>query len=148
MIFDKLLQFSANQALNTTSAAYTAEPSTDHVDFGAVARNLGSGRQLYLVTHIKAVTTAGDSGDTFSVLLTTDSAEAFNVAKTTVAQSPALAGGYTAGTRIIVPIPPAKAFSRYARAEYVLTQTVNMTVDTFITDQEPFDHRAYPDATN
>lgn len=140
-IIDKLLSFDDGSTVTGGSTTTSA----DHVDLGKNGLVLGSGRPLFAVFHITAKS-GGDGADTFTFSIATDTSSAFNVAKRTVAASPQITGIANVPARIVVPIPPGYAFSRYVRAEYAVTADAVLTVDAFLTDQEPYDHTAYPDA--
>ena len=140
-IIDKLLSFDDG----STVTGGTTTTSVDHVDLGKDGLAIGSGRPLYAVFHITAKS-GGDSADTFTFSIATDTSSAFNVAKRTVAASPQITGIANVPARIVLPIPPGYAFSRYVRAEYAVTDDAVLTVDAFLTDQEPYDHTVYPDA--
>ncbi|MFO7306756.1 MAG: hypothetical protein C0P74_014695 [Gammaproteobacteria bacterium] len=139
-IIDKLLSFDDG----STVTGGTTTTSVDHVDLGKDGLAIGSGRPLYAVFHITAKS-GGDAADTFTFSIVTDTSSTF-ATKRTVAASPQITGIANVPSRIVLPIPPGYAFSRYVRAEYAVTADAVLTVDAFLTDQEPYDHTAYPDA--
>lgn len=145
MIIDKLLSF--DDGATVTGGTTTA--SVDHLDLGASVpgRNIGSGRPVWLVIQV-INNTGGDGSDTMQFSLQTDDNASFS-SPTTVAQSPVITGvaNLPAGSRVVVPVPVGAVFERYVRVGYAVTATAVLTVDAFLTDQEPYDHTIYQDGT-
>ncbi|MGE0367051.1 MAG: Bbp16 family capsid cement protein [Phycisphaerales bacterium] len=142
MIFDKLMAFADSQTV--TGGSTTA--STDYANLGSAARKLGSGRPLWAVVKI-INKSGGDGSDTFTFSVQTDDNTSFST-PTTIAASPTVTGiaNIAVGQQIVIPIPIGVAFEQYVRIGYAVTADAVLTVDAFITDQEPYDHTIYPDA--
>jgi hypothetical protein len=111
MILDKLLQFSAAQAITAAAA------SDSVVDFGE-ARDLGTGECLYVVVTVTTAFTDSSSDSTLTVALEGDSTESFTPDGTQdLFTIPALAA---AGNTYIARLQPGSAplQYRYNRLKY------------------------------
>ncbi len=138
MLIDSRLEFSDGQAL-TASAA-----STNIVDLGQ-DRDIGPGRTLYLVLSVDVAADYGNADETYAVALQTDSAAAFSSATTLVSRTIA-AAELAAGSQHVIPVTLTN--ERYLRVYYTLGGTSpSVTVNAWLTDQEPQTWRALPDAT-
>jgi hypothetical protein len=137
MIIDKLLQFSADQALTEDAK------STNSVDFGA-NRPVGPGEPLWLCLVCKVA--PGGTSPTLDVSVETDDNSSFSSA-TAIASSAQLNGtNFPAGTVYSMPWPSALQ-EQYCRLDYDLGGTTpTVTVDAFLTNQDPSQWRSFPDA--
>ncbi|MCO1435445.1 hypothetical protein L0Z13_11285 [Burkholderia multivorans] len=136
MIIDSLLEFSRAQALTATGA------STNIIDLGS-DRDIGPGQPLWAViaVQVAADNTTGD--ETYSIALQTDDNAAFS-SPTTIATVAPAAAAMTAGARFVIGMPFAN--ERYLRLNYTLGGTTpSVTLNAFLTDQEPASWQAYPD---
>ncbi|KVE99267.1 Bbp16 family capsid cement protein [Burkholderia vietnamiensis] len=136
MYIDSLLEFSRAQAL-TASAA-----SSNIIDLGS-DRDIGPGRPLWVVVAaaVSADNTTGD--ETYSIALQTDDNAAFS-SPTTIATVAPAAASLTAGARLVIGMPFAN--ERYLRLNYTLGGTTpSVTLNAFLTDQDPSSWQAYPD---
>lgn len=143
MLIDSRLEFSDAQALTVTAA------STNVIDLES-ARQVGVGEVLYVVLTVDVA--LGGTSPTVDAVLQTDDNSGFSSAATVAAfkQLTDAAGnpGATAGSMIWIAIPN-HSVERYLRINYTLTGTSpTATLSAFVTNQEPFDHTAYPDAVN
>ena len=138
MYVDKALLFSDAQAV--TAAA----PSTDYLDQGA-ARDLGIGKQLYVVIICDVAMTDAGSDSTLTVELYGDSTTTFTPdGSQTLVTIPALTA---AGTKFVCPIAPEMTAFRYLTLQYT-PNNGNLSTGSFtafITDT-PQLNKVYPDA--
>lgn len=122
MIIDKLLRFSASQAL--TAASGTA--STDVLDLGASGAISQLGRPMYVVVVVEA---SGGTSPTLAVAVQTDDNSGFSSALV-AATFPATA--QTTRTQVL-PLPDIT--ERYVRLTYTQAGTSpTATVSAFLTD--------------
>lgn len=136
MIIDKLLQVSSDQALTATAA------STDVIDLSS-DRDIGPGEQMWLVVASKVA--PGGTSPTIAISIETDDNSSFSSATTLATHTTLAAAAFAVGTRVIIPMPMTN--ERYLRAKYTLGGTSpTFTVDAFLTNQEPANWVAYPDA--
>jgi hypothetical protein len=134
MYIDSLLEFSRAQAL-TASAA-----STNVIDLGS-DRDIGPGRALWIVI---AVAVAAAAGGTYQFDLQTDDNAAFS-SPTTIASLAPAAAALKAGAQFVIGMPFAN--ERYLRLNNTLGGTTpGVTINAFLTDQDPASWQAYPDA--
>lgn len=136
MYIDSLLEFSRAQALSASGA------STNIIDLGS-DRDIGPGRPLWVVVSpsVAADNTTGD--ETYSIALQTDDNAAFS-SPTTIATVAPAAAALTAGSRFVIGMPFAN--ERYLRLNYTLGGTTpSVTLNAFLTDQDPSSWQAYPD---
>ncbi|MCA7962505.1 hypothetical protein LGM54_06005 [Burkholderia cenocepacia] len=136
MYIDSLLEFSRAQALSASGA------STNIIDLGS-DRDIGPGRPLWVViaVQVAADNTTGD--ETYSVALQTDDNAAFS-SPTTIATVAPAAASLPAGARLVIGMPFAN--ERYLRLNYTLGGTTpSVTLNAFLTDQDPSSWQAYPD---
>jgi hypothetical protein len=149
MIIDKLLSFADGQAVT----GGTTTEATDNVDLaalgaasaglGALARAIGSGRPLYLVT-FQTLASGGDASDTYAVQLVTDTALPTDGSSIVVAASPTITGVANVPAKIVVPVPAGVKVSRYLGVRYTpVTANAVWTVDAFLTDDPSYDHSVY-----
>ena len=97
MYVDALLLFSDAQAITAAAA------STDYLDQGA-ARDLGVGKQLYVVIVCDVAMTDGSNDSTLTVALYGDTTSTFTPdGSQTLVTIPALTA---IGTRFVIPIAP------------------------------------------
>jgi hypothetical protein len=137
MIHDKLLQFSRDQALTATAA------STDYIDLSA-DRDIGAGRPMWLIVFSKAA--PDGTSPTLAISIETDDNPSFASASTLVTHPTIAGASFPVGTRVVIPMPFAN--ERYLRVKYTLAgDDPEFTVDAFLTDQAPYVHHAYPDAS-
>ena len=136
MIFDKTLQFSANQALAATA------PSTDHLDLGS-DRDIGPGTPLWLVVVSKAA--PGGTSPTITISIESADNSGFSSAKTLVESGTLDAAAFGAGAMHVIPWPFTN--DRYNQIKYTLGGTApTFIVDAFLTNQPPPNWQALPDA--
>ena len=136
MIFDKLLQFSANQALSATAA------SDNSVDLGA-SRPIGPGEPLWLV--VVAKTGLAGTTPTMTVGVETDDNSSFSSAATQIVSGSLTDTTFPTGTIFSMPWPMVN--EQYARLKYTLGGTTpTATVDAFLTNQDPTTWQSFPDA--
>lgn len=143
MIIDTLAQFADSQTVTGGSTTV----ATSDIDLGANARNIGSGRPLYVVIVVEAVS-GGDGSDTFTFTLVDDSALPIDGSSVAKAASETITGvaNIPAGTKIVIPVPPGMSFQRYIGLRYAVTADAILTVSAFITDDQSYDHAVYADA--
>lgn len=123
MIIDKLLRFSASQAITGTSAVV----STDLLDLGADRDFTALGRPLYLVVVVEA---SGGTSPTLAIDLQTDDNASFS-SPAVIASRAALA----AAARQVIIIPFPHTNERYLRLSYTQGGTSpTATLSAFITD--------------
>ncbi|MDR8077840.1 hypothetical protein KPA96_19480 [Burkholderia cenocepacia] len=136
MYIDSLLEFSRAQALSASGA------STNIIDLGS-DRDIGPGRPLWVVVAV-AVAADNTTGDeTYSIALQTDDNAAFS-SPTTIATVAPAAASLPAGARLVIGMPFAN--ERYLRLNYTLGGTTpSVTLNAFLTDQDPSSWQAYPD---
>lgn len=139
MWIDTRTEFSDSQALTANAA------STNVIDIGQNARNIGRGNPLYLVVQTETVADAGNGNETYSVTLQTDDSDSF--ASATDLMSFDIPRGSVAGTRFVALLPQGN--ERYLRLNYALGGTSpSVTLNAFISSQEPPNWEAHPDAVN
>ena len=116
MLVDKELLLSNEQSLTATAV------STYSVNLGAV-RDVGKGKQLFVVVVIDTAVAVADAAKTLAISLITDDAEGLGSA-TTILTLPTIAGSLlTAGrTPIVIAIPPGIA-EQYLGLTYTLSTT-------------------------
>lgn len=131
MYIDSLLEFSRAQALSATGA------SQNVIDLGS-DRDIGPGRPLWIVVAFKADAVADG---TYQIDLQTDDNVGFASPTVIASVSPSAP---KAGQRVVIGMPFNN--ERYLRLNYTLGGTSpSMTVDAFLTDQDPASWQAYPD---
>ena len=118
MYVDALLQFSDAQALTADA------PSTNVIDL-SVARDIGVGRDLYVVVNVVA-----DLTGTLQVNVETDDNDAFSSA-TVSADIGSLPAAAVAGTVLLYKLSPAVMNERYIRLD--LNGVTAGSVDAFMT---------------
>ena len=136
MYIDSLYEFSRAQALSASGA------STNVIDLSS-DRDIGPGRPLWVViaVQVAADNTTGD--ETYSIALQTDDNAAFS-SPTTIATVAPAAASLPAGARLVIGMPFAN--ERYLRLNYTLGGTTpSITLNAFLTDQDPSSWQAYPD---
>ena len=144
MIIDKLAEFASGQ----TVTGGTTTVATSDIDL-SVARNIGSGRPLYVVIVVTA-TANGDSSDTFTFTLVGDTVLPIDGSSIAIAATATITGvaNIPAGTKLVIPVPPgALAAYRYLGLLYAVTADAVLTVTAFLTDDPSYDHAVYADAT-
>ncbi|MDN7454837.1 Bbp16 family capsid cement protein [Burkholderia cenocepacia] len=133
MYIDSLLEFSRAQALSASGA------STNIIDLGS-DRDIGPGRPLWVVV---AVAVAAVGTGTYQIDLETDDNAGFSSPTKIASVSPS-AAALTAGQRLVIGMPFAN--ERYLRLNYTLGGTSpGVTLNAFLTDQDPSSWQAYPD---
>jgi hypothetical protein len=138
MMIDSLLEFSDAQALTGTAA------STNVVDLG-VDRDIGPGRTVYVVVTLDVAADDTNANETYVVDLETDTVEAFSSADTIATLT--IARGAVAGSMFVIPVPFDN--QQWIRLNYTLGGTTpSVTISAHLTDQEPYEHQTYADATN
>jgi len=143
MILDELLKFSDGQTVTGGSAV----AGTNHIETGAVRRNLGTGRPLYLVISI-ITAAAGDGSDTFDFSLVGDTVAPIDGSSVIIATKRITGvANVAAGTLIVIPFPPNATDFALIGTYYTTTADAVLTLDAYLTDDAGYDHKAYPDAT-
>lgn len=133
MYIDSLLEFSRAQALSASGA------SQNIIDLGS-DRDIGPGRPLWIVVSV-AVAAVGTG--TYQIDLETDDNAGFS-SPTKIASVTPAAAALTAGQRLVLGMPFAN--ERYLRLNYTLGGTTpGVTLNAFLTDQDPTAWQAYPD---
>jgi len=144
MIIDKLAEFASGQ----TVTGGTTTVATSDIDTG-VARNIGSGTQLYVVIVVTAAS-GGDSSDTFTFTLVGDTALPIDGSSVNIAATATITGvaNIPAGTKLVIPVPQGTvAAYRYLGLKYAVTADAILTVTAFLTDDQSYDHAVYADNT-
>lgn len=110
MYVDAQNLFSDAQAITATAA------STNLIDFGSV-RDIGVGRELYLIIIVDTAFTDSGSDSTIAVTIETDDNTGFSSASTiqTIGTFAALSA---AGTRLVARLQPDAGWERYVRLKY------------------------------
>jgi len=151
MILDELTEFCDATALNTGGAGTYLVG--DVIDSGNV-RDIGSGRQMYLVIQVDTTATSGGSA-TAQFQLASDSAAAIadDASQTIHLITNAIAVATLAqGWSIVIPVPPqaSVAYERYIGVQQV-TAVAAFTagkINAFLTIDPPTTNVSYPDASN
>lgn len=145
MIIDKELELSDAQDL--AGAGTGVEASTNVIDLGA-DRDIGRGKQQYLVIQCDETVDSAADGTTIDFQLQTDTVENF-ASPTNLVTTGAiaeLAAETTAGGRKVIPIP--EGVQRYLRLNYQIAgeDPTAGKFTAFITDTVPDYDTSYPDA--
>lgn len=145
MITDKNLRISEDQVLTINA---TTALSTNSIDLGAQAREVGEGTPMFMVCSITTVVASAATSVKFEVVEADDAALTENLV--VVADSGAI--GYaslTAGAQVVVPIPPriGSKGKRYLGARYTVAGnnsggTGKVTTDFVETIQDGKKHYA------
>ena len=113
MILDNLNKYSDAQAVTVTAV------SSNVVDHGQGARDLGTGENLYLHVNVDTAMTSAGGTETVTVTMETDDNEAFGSA--TVAQTIGVfAAASAAGARLIARLQPLAINERFTRLRYTV----------------------------
>ncbi len=123
MILDSQNIYSDAQAV-TASAR-----STNQIDHG-IARDLGTGQDLYLVVAVVTAFTDSGSDSTVAVTLETDNDSAFGSPTLAVITLPTFAALTAAGTVKIAKLPPGDVNERYSAVYYTVANG-NLTTGAF-----------------
>lgn len=129
MILDRENAFSIAQALTATAA------STDLIDL-SVVRQIGSGKDLYLVVNVDVA--AGGTSPTVAIAVQTDDNSAFSSATTLLTSPTYTQAQLGLSTQIVLPLPQ-QGFERYLRLQYTLggtTPTVTLSAHLVETYQQ------------
>lgn len=151
MIIDKSLEMASAVALNTGAAGTYLVGS--QIDTGAIVRDLGNGKLLYLVLQITtAVTSAGAA--TVQFILASDAQAAITTDTTETRHWTSMAfpkASLVAGFQIAIPLPMENpAYERFVGILQV-TGVAALTagaINAFLTFDPPYESRLYPDAIN
>ena len=134
MIIDSRLEFATAQALTATAA------SENSIDLSH-ARKIGPGEPMWIV--VVARTALGGSSPTLKVGLETDDNSSFSSAATKLESE--VKSAMAIGDKIVLPFPYEN--ERHIRLKFTLSGTSpTITVDAFLTNQEPASWEAQPDA--
>jgi hypothetical protein len=145
MIIDSLAEFANSQTVTGGSTTV----ATSDIDLG-VARNIGSGKPLYVNIVIESAT-AGDGSDTFAFTLVGDTALPIDGSSVAIAAYPTITGvaNVAAGTKLCIPVPPGTvAAYRYLGLRYATTADAVLVVSAWLSDTPIPDHQTYADATD
>lgn len=138
MLIDKLGEFSDGQAL-TASAA-----STNFINFGveqSVAPDVMPGRAQWVVGTLDVAADDGSANETYVVEVEVDDNSAFSSAK--VIGRFEIPRGSPAGYQFVIGLN--YGGEQYMRCNYTLGGTTpSVTLNTWLTDQEPRHIQAYP----
>nr|WP_175800908.1 hypothetical protein [Burkholderia anthina] len=133
MYIDSLLEFSRAQALTASG------PSQNVIDLGS-DRDIGPGRPLWIVI---ALASDAVATGTYKFALETDDNVGFSSPTEIAAVSPSVAS-LKAGRRLVLGMPFEN--ERYLRLNNTLGGTSpGVTINAFLTDQDPASWQAYPD---
>lgn len=134
MIIDRRLQVSAAQAL-TGSAT-----STDVIDLGGPEQRLFAGEPLWFVIAVKVA--LDGTSPTFNAAVQSDDNSGFSSA--TARGGTQTFSALAAGDVVALPVPWLN--ERYVRLNYTLGGTSpTITIDAWLTNQEPRTWKALPD---
>lgn len=137
MLIDSRLEFSDGQALTATAA------STNVINLSQ-DRNIGPGRTMYVVLTVDVAADYTTEDETYAVAVQTDDNAAFSSA-TTIASRTIAAADLAAGAKHVIGFPYAN--EQYLRLNYTLGGTTpSVTLNAWLTDQEPESWTAMPDA--
>jgi hypothetical protein len=149
MILDERLQVADAQAMSGAAGTINA---TDHIDTGAVVRDIGQGQTLYAVVSIITAPTGADTCK-FQVVsdatttIATDGSQSIHVATDDIAIA-----SLTAGTKLVLALPQENAVP-YER--YLTVQQVNVgagALASLVVDidfsLDPAGWTSYPDGVN
>jgi len=138
MYIDERLEFADAQAVTGSG------DSTDSVDLGT-DRDIGPGRQLWLVISLDVATDFTSGNETYVFNLETDDNSSFS-SGTDIA-SITFIGANPAGTRKYIGVPEAN--EQFLQIRRVLGGTSpSCTYSAWLTSEEPTALQAYPDAVN
>jgi len=135
MYVDAQNQFSDSQAVTATAA------STNLIDL-SIARNMGVGRDIYLVVSLSVAMTDAGSDSTVAVIAQTDALASFGSPVTAMTVG-TFAATSAAGTRFVVKLQPDTIDEQFLRLYYTVAGG-NLTTgsfDAFLT----LDVQAYTD---
>jgi hypothetical protein len=136
-ILDSRLECSSAQAL-TASA-----DSTNVIDLTQAARQIGSGRPMYMHFNVVVVADFTTGDETYSFGVATGAAASLG---TVLASRAIVAGTLVAGYNFSIAVPNTGVL-RYIGAEYVLAGTSpTITVDAYLSDQEAYSWLSTADA--
>lgn len=150
MIIDSLAEFADATALSTAGTGLALVGN--QIDLGAAHRDVGNGRQLYLV--ITVDTSVGSGGTTtlsFSLVSDAQAAIAVDGSATVHATTAVLAKAvWAAGYKYVLPLPTeGPVYERYLGIlQNVVTTAVNAgKINAFLT-YDPTGWQSYADAVN
>ena len=136
-ILDSRLECSSAQALTATA------DSTNVIDLTQAARQIGSGRPMYMHFNVVVAADFTSSDETYSFSVSTGAAASLGTALATRA---IVAGTLVAGYNFSIAVPNTGVL-RYIGAEYVLAGTSpTITVDAYLSDQEAYSWLSTADA--
>lgn len=137
-LIDSRLEFSDAQSVTATAA------STNVIDLSQ-DRNVGPGRVLYVVVHVDVA--VGGTSPTYDIDLETDDNSAFSSATVIGSFVQITDTNGTAGAKFYITIPADN--EEFLRLNYTVGGTSPTgTFSAYITDQEPYKHDTYADASN
>ena len=137
MIIDRRLQVSAVQALAASG------PSTDVIDLGS-PRLIGPGDPMWWVI-VARVGIGGTAGPTLAIAVQTDDNAGFASPATLFTSQTLAAADFPTGKQLVIPMPFTN--ERFLRLNYTLAGTnPTVTLDAFLTNQDPSTWTALPDA--
>lgn len=130
MILDAYGAFDINKA-------FTATGNSDVVDF-SVDRNVGIGEELAILVQLTAQAEDGDSDETYSIAVQTDTVEAFT--SPTTLHTFTVTRGAATGSRFIWTLPKDTSVERFLRLRYTLGGTTpSITLSGFLTLNKAID---------
>lgn len=151
MIIDDRLEFCDATALNTGAAGTYL--LGDVVDLQGTANDIGHGRSLFWIVQVDTLPTSGGAA-TAAFVLASDAQAAIAVDGTAtehVRTGARTIANLAAGTQLIVPLPseapPYERFLGVLQVTGVAAFTAGK-INSFLTFDQPYTGRYYPDAQN
>jgi hypothetical protein len=136
-ILDSRLECSSAQALTATA------DSTNVIDLTQTARQIGSGRPMYMHFNVTVAADFTTGDETYSFGVATGAATSLG---TVLASRAIVAGTLAAGYNFSIAVPNTGVL-RYIGVEYVLAGTSpSITVDAYLSDQEAYSWLSTADA--
>ena len=140
MIIDSLLELSSAQAITADAA------STNVIDLKGANLQIGAGKPLWMMFSVGVAADFTTGDETYQFNVETDDNSGFS-SKVILVSRAILAATLIAGYQFRLAIP-VENVERYIRAFYdVAGTTPTITMDAWLTDQEPQNSKvSYPDA--
>lgn len=135
MYIDAQQQYSQAQAV----AGPGTVVSTNAIDHTS-DRNFGIGKPMAILINV-LVGAAG--GGTLTVTLQADTTSAFGSAVAVAVTSALAAANLTAGTKIVIPVPPDLNTARWSRLQYVLATMTGITLTAQLVAADSIQNEVY-----